>query len=122
MGLKTSEASVTTTMSVQDVGRALQGAFAQAKADSVDEIESSSGALATFDDRASIEVVGQGRGRLGSGHWAVQVYVFDRGASREIVLVALGDGGFARAMNGTANTASLTLSVKKRDLIAGLLR
>lgn len=121
MGLKTSETSFKTTKSVQEIGRALQNALAHAKAGSIEEIESSSGALAAFDDRGSIEIVAQGQTLL-SGQWAVQVYVYDHGESREVQLVALGDGGFTRAWNGAANTASLSTSVKKRDAIAAAIR
>lgn len=121
VGLKTSEESFTTTKSVPEIGRALQAAFAAAKVDSIDDIVSGSGALSGFDDRASIEVVGSGGSLLG-GQWAVQVYVHDRGDAREVVLVALGDGGFTRAWNGARNTASLSLSTKKRDVIRGFLR
>ena len=121
MGIKTSEVSLTTDMVVQQIGRALQSAFGKAKAESIEDITSASGALSNFDDRAIIEVVGQGSSLM-AGHWAVQAYVFDRGESREIVLIALGDGGFTRAMNGGANTLSLARSIKKRDLIANSLR
>ena len=121
MGLKTSETSFTTTMSVPEIGRALQTAFAAAKAESIDAIDSGSGALSGFDDRASIEVVGHGGSLLG-GQWAVQVYVYDHGDARKVLLVALGDGGFTRAWHGARNTASLALSTRKRDLVCGLLR
>ncbi len=121
MGFKTSEDSFTTTKSVAEIGRALQAGFAAAKAASIDDIVSGSGALSGFDDRASIEVVGSGGSLLG-GQWAVQVYVHDHGDAREVTLVALGDGGFTRAWNGTRNTASLPLSTKKREIVRSHLR
>jgi len=121
VGLKTSEDSFTTSASVAELGRALQNAFAAAKAASIEEVTSGSGALAGFDDRASIQVVGMGASLVG-GTWAVQVYVHDRGDTREVTLVALGDGGLTRAWNGARNTASLSLSTKKRELIRAHLR
>ena len=121
MGLKSSETTLESTRTVPEIGRALQGALAQVKAQSIDEITSNSGALSGFDDRASIEIVAGGQ-TLMSGQWAVQVYVYDHGHLREIRLIALGDGGFTRAWNGAANTASLSTSIKKRDAIAASLQ
>lgn len=121
MAMKTSETTLTTQLSVRDVGKTLQGAFARVKAESVEDVVSGSGALSAFDDRAAIEVVAQG-GSLMGGQWAVQVYVNDRGDHREILLVALGDSGLTRAWHGARNTGSLSLSIKKRDLIADALR
>ncbi len=120
MALKTDESSFNTHRSVTELGRALQGVLSHVKAQSISEVESTSGALAAFDDRAEIQILAQGQSLLG-GQWAVQVYVFDRGEHREVILVALGDGGFARAFNGARNTLSLGGSVKKRDEIGSLL-
>lgn len=119
--MKTSEITLRTTRSVADLGRALQTAFANARAESIDPIQSGSGALSSFDDRADIEVVGHGGSLLG-GMWAVQVYVHDQGDFREVQLVAIGDSGLSRAWHGARNTASLSLSTKKRDLVADALR
>lgn len=119
--MKTDEMTFTTKLTVREIGRSLQDAFARAKAQSVEQIESSSGALASFDDRADIEVVASGSTLLG-GLWSVQAYVVDKHLHREVLLVALGDGGFTRAWSGARNTTSLSASVKKRDEIGSLLR
>jgi len=121
MGLKTDEIEFSTVLPVAQLGRALQEVLRSVKAKSIEPIESSSGALSSFDDKAEIEIIAQGQSLLG-GQWAVQAYVFDRGHDRLVTLVALGDGGFTRAMNGARNTASLGGSIKKRDEIAAALQ
>lgn len=121
MVMKTESISLIMNDDVQTVGRKLQGALSLAKAQSIGEMESSSGALSKFDDRAAIEVVASGQGMVGGG-WTVQVYVQDQQEQCEVVLVALGDGSFARAMGGARNTTSLSASIKKRDQIAASLR
>lgn len=120
MGVKTDEMSFKTTRSVSDIGRTLQRVAADIKAE-VDSIQSSSGALASFDDRVDIEVAMSGQSLIGPP-WAVQVYVADEGESRAVLLVAVGDGGFTRAMGGARNTLSLSGSIKRRDTIAAALR
>jgi hypothetical protein len=121
MGIRSDELEFVSHRSVADIGRTMQAALAAAKARSIDQIQSSSGALAAFDDRADIEVVAQGQGFM-SGGWAVQIYVFDEGERRRVSLIALGDGGFTRAMAGATNSVSLSASKKKRDQLANALR
>lgn len=121
MAMKTAESTFTTTRTVPDIGRMLREALTRAKARSIDDIQSSSGALSNFDDKADIQVVAQGQSLLGA-RWVVQFYVHDRDTHRDVTLVALGDGGFTRAMNGTTNTVSLSASIKRRDEIAALLQ
>jgi len=103
--------------SVQMIGRKLQTIASQLRAD-VDAVQSTSGALSQFDDRSDIEVVLNSGPGLLSGAWAVQVYVTDTGASRNIELVAVGDSGFTRAIGGTRNTISLSRSKQKQHEIA----
>lgn len=119
--MKTSELEFTSAASVATIGRALQAACRAVGAEEIGAIESDSGALAQFDDRADIEVFAAGSS-LFSGQWGVQVYVVDEGEIRRILLVAMGDSGLARAWGGTSNTASLGLSTKKRDQMAAALR
>ncbi|SMH50551.1 hypothetical protein SAMN06295885_3575 [Rathayibacter oskolensis] len=119
--MKSESSSFDTEKSVQTLGRTLQDALARARAASIGPIQSGSGALSQFDDKADIEVVAQGRGLVG-GSWAVQVFVRDTGQKRNVELVALGDSGMARVMDGYRNSISLQASVKKRDEIAAALR
>lgn len=121
MGMKSSEISFTTRKSLADVGGSLQAAMARVKAQEIAQIESSSGALAAFDQRADIEIVGSGKTLL-TGYWAVQVYVADEGEHRAVTLIALGDSGLSKAMHGAANSTWLSTSTKKRDEIASFLR
>jgi hypothetical protein len=120
MAINADEITFSTPRSVQELGRALQQVLAQAKAGSVEEISSGSGALSQFDDKADIQVVAEGA--VLTGMWAVQIYVVDEGATREVTVIALGEGGFARAWGGARNTLSMATSVKKRDQIAAGLR
>lgn len=120
MAMKTDDVTFRTPRSVEDLGRALSRSLSSLKSEA-QPIISDSGALSGFDDRAEIEVVADGQTLLG-GMWAVQIYVFDHGLEREVALVALGDGGFARAWAGARNSVSLAASVKKRDVIASSLR
>lgn len=119
MGIKHDDITFESPRTVQDIGRSLQESLAGVKASSVEQLESTAGALAQFDDRADIEVIA--RGVDFSSLWAVQVYVEDLGAHRAVRLVALGDGSFTRTMAGR-NATSLSKSIKKRDLIARSLR
>ena len=120
MGIKYNEVEFRSRRTVQDLGRRLQDSLAGAKAASIEELESGSGALAQFDDRAEIEIVA--RGAEFTSMWAVQIYVHDSGAERIVRLVgAVGEGGLTRTFNGM-NTNSLSKSVKKRDLIAQALK
>jgi hypothetical protein len=120
MGIKSDEVTFSSGRSVQDLGRALQGVLARCKAASIEQIESGSAALSAFDDRADIQVIAEGASM--AGLWAVQIYVLDAGTAREVSAVALGQGGFARAWGGVRNTASLGISIKKRDQIIEALR
>jgi hypothetical protein len=108
-----------TNRSLQEIALMLQDAFAQIKVRSIEEISSGTGPLEIFDNRCDIQVVAQGVDF--TAHWAIQVYVQDEGSQRNILLIALGDSGFTRAMGSLKNTISLTKSIKKRDYIASLL-
>jgi len=121
MAVKSDTVSLIVNHDLQTVGRQLQVALSQAKAQSIGETESSSGALSQFDDRAAIKIVASGQGLVGGG-WTVQVYVQDQQERCEVVLIALGDGSLARAMGGARNTTSLSASIKKRDQIAASLK
>ncbi|MDT0158205.1 hypothetical protein Q9R19_11265 [Microbacterium sp. ARD32] len=104
-----------------DIGRALQEVLPRVKAQSVEEITGGIGALAAYEERADIQIVAEGQTFM-TGQWAVQIYVSDEGAQRAITLIALGDSGFSKAMNGAKNSAWLSTSIKKRDEIAAYLR
>lgn len=119
--MKTDTMEFSTQRTVGELGRLLQQAMQETKAHSVEPVQSSSGALSAFDDRADIEIVAQGNSML-SGDWCVQVYVVDKGDERRVAVVALGDGGFTRAFHGARNTVSLSKSIRKRDIIAAAIR
>lgn len=111
--------------SLQDIGRKLQRVAGELKA-SVNQIQSSSGGLAQFDDHADIEVVFEGTNFMGSfgggKYWAVQVYVFDEGNRRRVELVVVGDSGLSRALKGGKNATSMGAGRAKRDQIITALR
>jgi len=116
MAGKAEEVRFASPHSVQAIGRELQGIFASLKAGSVEPLQSTSGALAAFDDSADIEIVASGASF--TSMWAVQVYVWDYEDYREVAVVALGDGGLTRAMVGARYTTSLGNSIRKRDQVA----
>lgn len=115
--MKTHEISFTTEQSVDSIKHALQGAIGKAE---VGPIRSEHGGLLDAGPRPAVEIVIEKRGLGGVG--AVQVYVFDHDAHREVTLVALGDGGLSRAIGGARATASLGKSVKMAEAIAAALR
>ena len=121
MGLNTDQLDFTSQHSVQELGQRLQGALSAAKAQQVEDIESTSGALAQFDDVAAIQIVASSRGFI-SGNWSVQVYVSDDGAARRVSLLALGHSAFSRIMGGAKDTLSMSKSIAKRDEIAAAIR
>ena len=120
MGMKEDAISFNSKRTVKEIGQILQNVFGQLKASSIEQIDSGSGALDQFSDRADIQVVAQGVDFMNM--WAVQVYVVDDGDTRLVELVALGDGGFTRVMAGSRNTTSISKSIKKRDAVAEALR
>lgn len=122
MASKSETVEFTTSRSVAELGRLLQDAMRNVKAQSVEPVQSDSGALAAFDDHADIEVVAHGRSSLLGGWWVVQVFVLDDGSERIVNVIALGDGGFARAMGGARSTVSIAASVKTANQIASHLR
>lgn len=63
-----------------------------------------------LDEPAHLSFLAERLGML--SQWALQFYVFDRGSHREVIIVALGDGGFSRAFNGVKNTVSLSKSTE----------
>jgi hypothetical protein len=120
MGIKQDRITFSTRRSVQDLGRSLQGVLAAVKAGSIEQLQSPVAALAQFDDRADIQIVAGGA-TIGS-MWEVRVFVVDTGEDRRIELIAIGEGGFGRAMAGARYSNSLSSSIKKRDQIAAALR
>lgn len=110
-----------TSATVQEIGRLLQQICADLKA-SAEHIQSGSGALASFDHNSDIEVVVIGKvGFLSKQQWAVQIYVTDLGDRRHIHLIALGHGGFAKAMHGSYGALKMSASIEKRNYIANVL-
>jgi hypothetical protein len=116
MGIKQDEVTFHTERTVKEIGKILQGTLARLKASSIEQVSSGTGALEVFDDHADIEIVA--RGVDFTAMWAVQIYVVDEGETREVTLVALGDGTFSRAMAGARNSTSLSKGIRKRDAIA----
>lgn len=72
-----------------------------------------------LDERADLDFLAQRKGL--TGHSAVQFFVFDRGETREVHIVALGDGGMSRAWGGLKNTLSLTKSTQWADQLVEVL-
>jgi hypothetical protein len=127
-GMTSDAVEFTTSDSLAVLGRKLQRIASNLKA-KVESLESTSGALASFDDHADIEVVLSGRLPLNTNFWAVQVYVVDQGKQREVQLVAMGQGAFGKlaanygaAHRGFEGGFSLSGSQKRRDQIAAELR
>ncbi|MDR0884733.1 MAG: hypothetical protein LBN05_09070 [Oscillospiraceae bacterium] len=109
--------------SVQMIGRQLQEICAQLNA-TADQLESTSGGLAAFDEHADIEVVLSGRaGILSPQQWAVQVYVtrLDAGGCA-VMLIALGDSTWAKVWSGTAGALKMSVSLAKREEIKKMLQ
>lgn len=118
--MKTMYRNFETGMSVREIGQVLNRAFGQVKG-TVDPIASSQNPLDSFDGIPDIAVAAQGQGLL-TGAWVVQAYVYDVGDRRHIGLVALGDGGFSRAMQGIRGSVSLSKSTEKMDAVIQTLR
>ena len=113
---------ISTSYSVNEIGKKLQQLCMELKAQA-EHIQSSSGALSAFDDKADIEVVLSGKaGMLSPQFWIVQIYVFDYDDHREIILAAIGSSGFSKVMYGTRGAAKMSASISKRDYIANVLK
>lgn len=120
-GVKHDEITFRTNRSVNEIGRILKEVLVdRLKASSIDQVSSGAGVLGAFEDHADIEIVA--RGVDFASLWAVQAYVVDEGDSRAVTLVALGDGTLLRVTASTCNSASLTKSIRKRNVIADALR
>jgi hypothetical protein len=121
--MKTDMIEFETKRTTQELGRILADAVVAARGETA-PYESPSGALQIYDDEKAIAVVARGQSSALSlsGFWAVQIFVFEQEGERLARLVALGDGGFTRAMSGSKNTVSLGLGVKKRDGFARQMR
>lgn len=120
MGLfdpKGETSEITTSLSTRELGQLLQMICADWKT-SPEQLQSTSGALAAFDDRADIEIVISGKaGFLSPQVYVVQVYVYDLGEVRQVEVIAIGDSGFTKFVGGSAGAAKLSESVKRKDEI-----
>ena len=115
--LKADSVEVTTKLSVSDIGVILQEICAEWKT-TPEAIQSSSGALANFDDRADIEIVIKGKaGLLSLQFYAVQVYVYQLENECGLQLIALGDSGFSKMWYGLNGAIKMSESIKRRDAI-----
>jgi hypothetical protein len=117
--MKTTRVALDTELSIRDAANVVNAVFAKLRAD-VAGIHTSSNPLDQLDGVADIAVVGQ-RATMTS-MWAVQVYLYDMGDTCGVELVALGEGALTRAFRGFRNTASLTRSAQKLDLLVAALR
>ena len=118
--MKTNNLEFESSLTVQQLGHTLNGAYSRLRA-TVEPVEHSSNPLDTLGGSPDIAVVGMARGLVG-GAWGVHAYVNDVGPHRHVELVALGDSGFSRAFNGMRNTISLSKSSEKMAQIAEDLR
>lgn len=120
MGLfdpKGEASEITTSLSIRELGQLLQMICADWKT-SPEQLQSTSGALAAFDDRADIEIVISGKaGLLSPQIYVVQVYVWDLGDKREVQVIALGDNGLTKFAFGTKGAGKLSESIKRKDEI-----
>jgi len=117
--VKTKSMALESQMSLREAANIVNAGFAKMKAQ-VEAIEASSNPLDQLDGEADIAVVGRRATMMNL--WAVQVYLFDMGEKCGIEMVALGEGGFTRAMHGPRNTVSLTKSVQKMESLVADLR
>lgn len=118
--MKSENQAFETRLSVQQVAGVINDAFRSMKA-SVNRIQASDNPLDAFtEDEAAIAVVGARQGLM--NQWAVQAYIYELDDRRGVEFVALGDGGFGRAMNGTRNTASLSKSTQQMQLLVAALK
>ena len=110
--LKADSVEVTTKLSVSDIGVILQEICAEWKT-TPEAIQSSSGALADFDDRADIEIVIKGK----AGLFSPQFYAYQLEDECGLQLIALGDSGFSKMWYGLNGAIKLSESIKRRDAI-----
>ncbi len=119
--MNTSELELTSPKSLNELKSALQRVLAEARAKSIQEIEVPYDPLAVPTESVDLKIVAEGQGLIG-GSWAVQIFADEHDEGCDVMLIALGDSGFARAMGGVRNTVSLSKSVQVRDAIAARLR
>ncbi|MCO7274086.1 hypothetical protein [Cellulosimicrobium cellulans] len=74
-----------------------------------------------LDDPPDFSILAEKRGLIG-GDSAIQVHINDNGDHRLVLLVALGDSGFARAMQGARNSLSFGGSKKFAATVAEAIR
>jgi hypothetical protein len=118
--MKSNSLEFESTLSVQQLGQALNSSYSKLRAN-VEPVEASSNPLDSMSGSPDIAVVGIARGVIG-GAWGVHAYVSDMGPHRHVELVAIGDSGFSRAFNGIRNTISLGKSSEKMAAIAADLQ
>lgn len=126
MGTKVDSISFDINDDIQTIGRKLKQVASEIKA-SVNQLETASGGLSQFDDRADIEVVFQGTsffGQFAGGkHWAVQVYVFNEDSHRHVQLDVIYDGILGKIFaGGGKNSLNRGKGCAKRDRIEATLR
>ncbi|HFH9946511.1 TPA: hypothetical protein ACGOPE_000956 [Streptococcus suis] len=116
--LKGEPIELTTRLQVRDIALILQDICAEWKT-APEAIESSSGVLAAFEDRADIEVVIHGKaGFLSPQFYGVQVYVYDLKDKRSVEIVAMGNSTFSKFLTGINGAVKMSESIKRRDIIA----
>lgn len=109
--MKSNEYRLQTEMTVGQIKQCVQPVMAKAD---IGPINSS-----VLDEGADLEFLAQKKGL--TGHSAIQFFVFDRGGTREVQVVALGDGGMSRAWGGIKNTLSLSKSTQWAEQVVEAL-
>lgn len=98
-----------TSLDLSGAARSINASFARMKAHSVEPVEQSNNPLDNIGQvQPDVAVVGMRAGKLNM--WAIHVYIYAVDDGCLIELVAIGDGGFTRAMAGTRNSFSLSKS------------
>ncbi|MGP4996039.1 hypothetical protein [Glutamicibacter ardleyensis] len=109
--MKTVTREITTSLTVSEIKRCVNGVMGKAQ---IGPIESG-----VLDEPSDLEFLAERKGI--TGHSAVQFYVHDLGENRRVEIVALGVGGFGRALHGIKNTLSLSKSTQWADEIINSL-
>lgn len=119
MGGKASGVQLRTSMELRSVAQVVNRFFAQEKAQ-VEPVDMGNNPLDALEGQPDLAVVAYRQGMM--NQWAVQVYFVRDGDGGTILdLVALGDGGMARAFAGTKNSLSLSKGTAQRDKLISVL-
>ncbi|REF29297.1 TerD family protein [Calidifontibacter indicus] len=119
--MKTDSVELHTRLDLTRCAQLINDSFRRMKADSVAPVQASGNPLDSIGMvQPDVAVVGSRAGKLNL--WAIQVYIYALTDGCLIDLVAVGDGGFTRAMGGARNTFSLSKGRQQVQAMVSELR